>query len=38
MDAYSRYNQIKMDLLDAPKTSFMTNTQNYHYEVMLFGL
>jgi hypothetical protein len=38
MDAYSGYNQIKMDQLDAPKTTFTTNTQNYHYEVMPFGL
>lgn len=38
MDAYSRYNQIRMDPLDAPKTAFMTNTKNYHYEVMSFGL
>jgi hypothetical protein len=26
MDAYSGYNQIRMDPLDAPKTAFMTNT------------
>jgi len=38
MDAYSGYNQIRMDPLDAPKTAFMTNTKNYHYEVMSFGL
>jgi hypothetical protein len=38
MDAYSGYNQIQMDPLDAPKTAFMTNTKNYHYEVMSFGL
>ncbi|XP_039687900.1 uncharacterized protein [Medicago truncatula] len=38
MDAYSGYNQIKMDPLDAPKTAFMTNQKNYHYEVMSFGL
>jgi len=38
MDAYPGYNQIKMDPLDAPKKTFMTNTQNYHYEVMPFGL
>jgi hypothetical protein len=38
MDAYSGYNQIHMDPLDAPKTAFMTNTKNYHYEVMSFGL
>jgi hypothetical protein len=38
MDAYSGYNQIRMDPLDAPKTAFMTNTKNYHYEAMSFGL
>ena len=38
MDAYSGYNQIIMDPLDAPKTAFMTNNKNYHYEVMFFGL
>ena len=38
MDAYSGYNQIRMDPLDAPKTAFMTNNKNYHYEVMSFGL
>lgn len=38
MDAYSGYNQIKMDPLDAPKTAFMTNQKNYHYRVMSFGL
>jgi hypothetical protein len=38
MDAYSGYNQIRMDPLDAPKTAFMTNTKNYHYDVMSFGL
>lgn len=38
MDAYCGYNQIKMDPLDAPKTAFMTNQKNYHYEVMSFGL
>jgi len=38
MDAYSGYNQIRMDPLDAPKTAFMTNNNNYHYEVMSFGL
>ena len=27
-----------MDSLDAPKTAFMTNNKNYHYEVMPFGL
>jgi len=38
MDAYSGYNHIRMDPLDAPKTAFMTNNKNYHYEVMSFGL
>jgi len=38
MDAYSGYNQIRMDPLDAPKTAFMTNNKNYHYEVMPQGL
>ncbi|GAU29723.1 hypothetical protein TSUD_264590 [Trifolium subterraneum] len=38
MDAYSGYNQIKMNTLDAPHTSFMSNTCNYHYTVMSFGL
>jgi len=38
MDAYSGYNQIKIDPLDAPKTVFMTNNKNYHYEVISFKL
>ncbi|KAK2449974.1 hypothetical protein QL285_009117 [Trifolium repens] len=38
MDAYSGYNQIKMNLADAPHTTFMTNTCNYFYNVMPFGL
>ncbi|GAU35844.1 hypothetical protein TSUD_63330 [Trifolium subterraneum] len=38
MDAYSGYNQIKMNTLDAPHTTFMSNTCNYHYTVMPFGL
>jgi len=38
MDAYSGYNQIKMDPLDVPKTTFMTNNKNYHYEAISFGL
>ncbi|MCI76437.1 retrovirus-related pol polyprotein, partial [Trifolium medium] len=38
MDAYSGYNQIKMNPLDAPHTSFMTNICNYFYNVMPFGL
>ncbi|PNX78768.1 gag-pol polyprotein, partial [Trifolium pratense] len=38
MDAYSSYNQIKMNPADAPHTTFMSNTCNYHYNVMPFGL
>jgi hypothetical protein len=38
MDAYSGYNQIKMNPTDAPHTAFMTNTCNYFYNVMPFGL
>lgn len=38
MDAYSGYNQIQMNLLDAPKMAFMTNRNNYYYEVMSFRL
>lgn len=38
MDAYSSYNQIRMNLLDAPKTEFMTNNSNYYYEVTPFRL
>jgi hypothetical protein len=38
MDAYSGYNQIKMNVADAPSTAFMTNTCNYFYKVMPFGL
>ncbi|MCI27251.1 hypothetical protein A2U01_0048449, partial [Trifolium medium] len=32
------YNQIKMNPIDAPHTAFMTNTCNYHYNVMPFAL
>ncbi|MCI33345.1 gag-pol polyprotein, partial [Trifolium medium] len=38
IDAYSDYNQIKMNPTEAPMTSFMTNTCNYYYDVMPFGL
>ncbi|WJX77767.1 hypothetical protein P8452_61043 [Trifolium repens] len=38
MDTYSGYNQIKMNPADAPHTAFMTNTCNYFYNVMPFGL
>lgn len=27
-----------MNLLDAPKTTFMTNMCNYYYELIPFGL
>ncbi|MCI52160.1 retrovirus-related pol polyprotein from transposon, partial [Trifolium medium] len=38
MDAYSGYNQIKINPADAPHTSFMSNTCNYFYNVMPFRL
>ncbi|GAU24562.1 hypothetical protein TSUD_149030 [Trifolium subterraneum] len=38
MDAYSGYNQIKMSSTDSPHTTFMTNTCNFFYKVMPFGL
>jgi hypothetical protein len=38
MDAYSGYNQIKMNPADAPHTAFMTNICNYFYNAMPFGL
>ncbi|GAU18714.1 hypothetical protein TSUD_80020 [Trifolium subterraneum] len=38
MDAYSGYNQIKMAEIDKKKTAFMTETGNYYYNVMSFGL
>ncbi|GAU30269.1 hypothetical protein TSUD_384900 [Trifolium subterraneum] len=38
MDAYSGYNQIKMAEIDKKKTVFMTETGNYYYNVMPFGL
>ncbi|XP_075087569.1 uncharacterized protein LOC142169585 [Nicotiana tabacum] len=38
LDAYSGYNQIKMDPLDEEKTSFITNRGTYYYKVMPFGL
>ncbi|GAU50294.1 hypothetical protein TSUD_137480 [Trifolium subterraneum] len=38
MDAYSGYNQIKMHPMDAQHTAFMSNTCNYFYNVMPFGL
>ncbi|RDX67171.1 hypothetical protein CR513_53981, partial [Mucuna pruriens] len=38
MDAYFRYNQICMHLMDEAKTTFITNRGNYYYKVMPFGL
>lgn len=38
MDAYSGYNQIKMDHLDTPKMTFMSNHGNYYYNITPFGL
>lgn len=37
-DAYSGYNQIKMDHIDAPKTTFMSNHRNYYHNSCLLGL
>ena len=38
MDAFSRYNQIRMDEADQEKTSFVTSQGLFCYEVMPFGL
>jgi len=38
LDAFSRYNQIKMHPRDVNKTAFMTETCSYCYKVMPFGL
>ena len=38
MDAFSGYNQIKMDEADQEKTSFVTSQGLFCYEVMPFGL
>ena len=38
LDAFSRYNQIKMHPRDECKTVFMTETSCYCYTVMSFGL
>ena len=35
MDAFSGYNQIKMDEADQEKTSFVTSQGLFYYEVML---
>src|SRR3954469_11348628 len=38
MDAYSGYNQIPMARSDKQYTAFMTESGNYYYNVMPFGL
>ena len=38
LDAYSGYHQIKLDLADRPKTSFITPFGAYYYTTMTFGL
>ena len=38
MDAFSGYNQIKMDKADQEKTSFITSQGLFCYKVMSFGL
>ncbi|XP_027338057.1 uncharacterized protein LOC113851996 [Abrus precatorius] len=38
LDAYSRYNQIRMYPPDEEKTAFITNSANFCYRVMPFGL
>ena len=38
MDAFSRYNQIRMDEANQEKTSFVTSQSLFCYKVMPFGL
>ena len=38
LDAFSRYNQIRMHPRDECKTTFMTELSNYCYKVIPFGL
>ena len=38
MDAFSSYNQIKLDESDQEKTSFVTSQGLFYYKVMSFGL
>ena len=38
MDAFSSYNQIRMDEFDQEKTSFVTSQGLFCYKVMPFGL
>ena len=38
MDAFSGYNQIRMNKKDQEKTAFVTSQGLYYYKVMPFGL
>ena len=38
MDAYSEYNQIRMDPDDEEKTAFIIEYANFYYKVMPFKL
>ena len=38
MDEFSGYNQIRMSTKDVEKTAFRTPIDNFHYNVMPFGL
>lgn len=38
IDTYYDYSQIKMNLINVPKITFMSNRDNYYYNVMPFGL
>ena len=38
IDAFSRYNQIRMDEVDQEKTLFVTSQGLFYYKVMPFGL
>lgn len=38
MDAYAGYNQIRMNLNDKEKTTFITERGLYYYKAMPFGL
>ena len=38
MDVYSGYNQVPMAEIDKTKTAFLTDSGNYYYNVMPFGL
>jgi len=38
LDAYSKYNQIPMDITNMTKTAFIIDDANYFYKFMSFGL